>query len=513
MKIKRLFKAVSAVMLAICMAVALPGAVKASTPGQAQDVKEVKYGVVSRADQKLIRNLFDAEFYATENPDVKGVVGTNPDKLWNHFIKHGIFEARQCNIDFNVSAYRSSYADLERAFGDDIVAYYRHYMQHGINELRDGKTVEGALRSGKTVFAFWSGDVVARPSVAPAPVVKEEEEYTPPKPAPTPEEKAAAEKAAREAAEAARKAAEEEAERKAAEAEAARKRAEDEAAKKAKEEEDARLAEADRLAREEEARKKAEEEAQTEKAPEAKDGYRVEKQQIAVKASVVVYGNKNGAWTAVDNYELDIEHDDEGRVLSERYRDTGRYYRKYEYDASGNLIKELWNINNNVNGYDGYEYTYNAEGYPASRKTWNQGVLTEWLEYAYNTTTGSSGNRILNIAISKVDFDSNTYEKKDVKFYGYAARYYNDYDALSQESFSDDTRDDYIFNKLGLVTNKIHYAGDSYIYDVVYSYNDMGTQLLVETTRLPAGSGSTKVSQTKTYTYADKYVQVPLAGH
>ncbi|MCR4754564.1 MAG: hypothetical protein K5868_03425 [Lachnospiraceae bacterium] len=507
MKIRKIIKIFTASLLAGCLALSIPGmASKASTPGQAQDSSEVKYGTVSKTDQKLIRNLFDAEFYASENPDVAGVVGTNPDRLWTHFIKHGIFEARTCNAAFNVSVYKSSYPDLQRAFKNDVVAYYRHYLKHGIEEERNCTTVDTALRNGKTVCAFWSGQVVAKPSGEPAvktPTV-DETSYSPApaKPAPTDEEKAAAERAAQEAVEKARKEAEEKA-RQEAEAEAARIKAEEERqAAEARAAIDKKIQEETERARRE-AERKAKEEAEKNKAPEAKEGYKVITADVPLSASVNVYGNKNGGWNVVNTYDLYFEYDEYGRKLSERYKD-GNYYRKYEYDANGNLTRELWNINNLFDGYDGYEYTYNDKGYAASRKTWSQGKLTEWLEYAYTYTASGLPDVA---AVSRVDYDADDFTRKDVKLIGYSDYFYNEYDVLIQQSFSDDTRYDWELNNNGSPRLRIKYAGDSFVNELRYEYNDAG-KVAKEISYLPAGK-ALKVDEEKTYVYGTVYVQVP----
>lgn len=100
---------------------------------------------LSEKDKALLQSMFDADFYAKENPDVVEIYGDTEDRLFAHFIEYGLWETRQPNKDFNVNAYASAYDDLRRAFGDDVMAYYRHYDEKGKAEGRDITTIEKAL--------------------------------------------------------------------------------------------------------------------------------------------------------------------------------------------------------------------------------------------------------------------------------------------------------------------------------------------------------------------------------
>ena len=45
-------------------------------------------------------------------------------------------ESRQAISTFNVTAYKNRYADLQKAFGNNLPAYYRHYITNGKSEGR-----------------------------------------------------------------------------------------------------------------------------------------------------------------------------------------------------------------------------------------------------------------------------------------------------------------------------------------------------------------------------------------
>lgn len=170
MRIKRLMKA-AALALSLTVSLSTVTPAYAATPGQASSAEKVRYGKVSAEDTELIRPMFDATYYAANNPDVVADRGSDPEKLFDHFITAGIFEGRAGNKGFNVSAYRSSYSDLENEFKDEIVKYYIHYQRHGKGENRKLTTVEKAVEAGKTVrSAVEPSAVIAKPTPAPAPV-------------------------------------------------------------------------------------------------------------------------------------------------------------------------------------------------------------------------------------------------------------------------------------------------------------------------------------------------------
>lgn len=98
-----------------------------------------------KEDKALLKSMFDAKFYAKQNPDVVKVYGDSADRLFEHFLEYGLWETREPNMDFNVNAYASAYGDLHKAFGDNVMAYYRHYDEYGKTEGRELTTIDKAL--------------------------------------------------------------------------------------------------------------------------------------------------------------------------------------------------------------------------------------------------------------------------------------------------------------------------------------------------------------------------------
>lgn len=80
--------------------------------------------------------VFDPNYYANNNSDLKKAFGTNATKLFNHFTTYGMQEGRQAISTFNVNTYRARYADLQKAFGNNLPSYYKHYIQFGKKEGR-----------------------------------------------------------------------------------------------------------------------------------------------------------------------------------------------------------------------------------------------------------------------------------------------------------------------------------------------------------------------------------------
>ena len=163
MKVKR--------VLALSMALAMVGVwtpaitSDAAELTQATNAASVKYGKLSKNEQALLAGMFDYEYYKATNPDVVAALGDDRAKLFEHFVKCGIFEGRSLNATFNVSAYASAYADVAAAFGDDIIKYYQHYATFGQKENRTITTLAAAAEAGITVHPIDNPEIALTPAV------------------------------------------------------------------------------------------------------------------------------------------------------------------------------------------------------------------------------------------------------------------------------------------------------------------------------------------------------------
>ena len=87
-----------------------------------------------------LRDIFDAEYYASKYSDLKEAYGSDEEALYQHFINYGIKEGRVMNPVIDVVKYREQYKDLQAVFGDDWDAYINHYFTYGVNEHRENGT-------------------------------------------------------------------------------------------------------------------------------------------------------------------------------------------------------------------------------------------------------------------------------------------------------------------------------------------------------------------------------------
>lgn len=90
-------------------------------------------------DMTAYASVFDAKYYAKNNPDVVLQYGTDANSLLTHYIQYGINEGRSASASFNATAYKNRYADLSAAYGNKMVEYCRHYIQYGKKEGRNAK--------------------------------------------------------------------------------------------------------------------------------------------------------------------------------------------------------------------------------------------------------------------------------------------------------------------------------------------------------------------------------------
>jgi len=84
--------------------------------------------------------VFDFNYYINRYPDIRVLMGNNPEAALQHFITSGMAEGRQGCENFNVAVYRENYSDLQAAFGNNLQLYYLHFMTSGNSEGRNART-------------------------------------------------------------------------------------------------------------------------------------------------------------------------------------------------------------------------------------------------------------------------------------------------------------------------------------------------------------------------------------
>lgn len=90
--------------------------------------------------------VFDPEYYASTNPDVVAVLGTDPNMLYLHYTLYGRAEGRLAvapSADgFDAAYYAARYPDVAAALGRDPQLLFLHYSRYGKAEGRFGSAAE-----------------------------------------------------------------------------------------------------------------------------------------------------------------------------------------------------------------------------------------------------------------------------------------------------------------------------------------------------------------------------------
>ncbi|MDR0220872.1 MAG: hypothetical protein LBI54_05645 [Lachnospiraceae bacterium] len=119
------------------------GKIKVRLPGNAAHVVLIEFRLVRtrgvgtlKLTNSQQKRVFDATYYAEQNPDVVRVFGTKKADLYRHFIRYGLREGRAGNELYDPTFYRLAHADLEEAYGRDTKQYVLHYLKNGRKEGR-----------------------------------------------------------------------------------------------------------------------------------------------------------------------------------------------------------------------------------------------------------------------------------------------------------------------------------------------------------------------------------------
>ena len=82
--------------------------------------------------------MFNSQFYADCNPDVKAIYGYNEAGLRHHYNNWGKAEGRFATPIFNARYYLNKYPDVKAAFGNNYTLAYDHFILCGAKEGRQG---------------------------------------------------------------------------------------------------------------------------------------------------------------------------------------------------------------------------------------------------------------------------------------------------------------------------------------------------------------------------------------
>ena len=106
----------------------------------------VKHGLY---ESRKFSYVFDTVYYYNKYPDLQKNIGYNPYNLLQHFLQSGIGEGRQASPVFCSAYYLNKYKDLQNAFGDNKYLATKHFLEYGIKEGRQGSEEFDALKYKK----------------------------------------------------------------------------------------------------------------------------------------------------------------------------------------------------------------------------------------------------------------------------------------------------------------------------------------------------------------------------
>lgn len=109
---------------------------------------------IGGVDNSGYQNVFDAQYYYNNYPDLRDAIGMDEKNLLEHFINLGIAEGRSGMEEFNLRAYIQNNPDLMEAFGEDYSAYCRHYIETGKAEGRNA--LADNINSDKNVIGTYA---------------------------------------------------------------------------------------------------------------------------------------------------------------------------------------------------------------------------------------------------------------------------------------------------------------------------------------------------------------------
>lgn len=159
---KKILAIVTSIILSASLLIT-PFASYAAGLTQATNASKVIYGTLSAEDIQLLRSVFDADYYAANNPDL---AGKSKSQLFDHFITKGIFEGRTCNAEFDPAAYASANKGLLEKYKKDIIAYYRDfYSKYKATRATLIATLEACANAKITVTGLADDSTVITPEL------------------------------------------------------------------------------------------------------------------------------------------------------------------------------------------------------------------------------------------------------------------------------------------------------------------------------------------------------------
>ena len=94
------------------------------------------WNMFGKKEGRVASPAFDVKYYLNNNSDLKAAFGNNYEAAINHFISCGAKEGRNSSAIFEVKYYLNNSVDLKKAFGEDYAKAYEHFVVSGVKEFR-----------------------------------------------------------------------------------------------------------------------------------------------------------------------------------------------------------------------------------------------------------------------------------------------------------------------------------------------------------------------------------------
>ncbi|MBP9996284.1 MAG: VanW family protein [Lachnospiraceae bacterium] len=109
----------------------------------------------TKAELAALRAGFDATYYYVNNPDVAAILGSDPDKLFDHYVNYGINEGRAANAAMAATAPKNESKTASN--GKVLAIYSTKYSTKAARAINIGlasASLNGTVVKPNEVFSF-----------------------------------------------------------------------------------------------------------------------------------------------------------------------------------------------------------------------------------------------------------------------------------------------------------------------------------------------------------------------
>ena len=103
--------------------------------------------------------VYDAAYYARNNPQLFIDIDRDEWKLIRHFVETGMNEGKRGSAEFDVMQYKDAHPELVSQYGDDLKAYYIYYIEEGFTAGDSGTPYEEPVWIADEPFTYRGKDI------------------------------------------------------------------------------------------------------------------------------------------------------------------------------------------------------------------------------------------------------------------------------------------------------------------------------------------------------------------